>query len=101
MVVVEVSCAKEVLNATAPAVLAANSFTNVVFFIFVFAVVKRKFSVVLFATCPIRSLFNAHHESDGTLYLRVSISCLRRTNGELTRKFSQGLAFFFAKRWKD
>ena len=47
VVVVEVSCAKAGLNATAPAVPAANSFTNVVCFIFVFALVKRKFSVVL------------------------------------------------------
>jgi hypothetical protein len=67
-------------------VLAANSFTNVVFFIFVFALVKRKFSVVLLATCPIRGLFNAHHESDGALHLRVSVSGLRKGQWRIDSK---------------
>jgi hypothetical protein len=35
VVVVEVSCAKAVINATAPAAPAANNFTNLVCFIFV------------------------------------------------------------------
>jgi hypothetical protein len=35
VVVVDVSCAKAVLNATAPAAPAANKFTNLVCFIFV------------------------------------------------------------------